>query len=176
MKKLDELLGSEAGRKMLMETIPRLFLHDKNYAEASNEHAPLDRIAWCATHRLNGLPKDVVDNLQNPVELNRVRINGEVLYLVQEGNHRIERFVEAARKTIPATVCDWDLEPASLKKGIATEYQLDRPSDKGNFNLPNRDLTPAEADLLKSLGLVKDETLAPPPPRKRRIFGFGIGD
>lgn len=180
MKKLDELLGSEAGRKMLMETIPRLFLHDKNYAEASNEeasneHAPLDRIAWCAAHRLNGLPENVVDNLKNPVELNRVVINGEVLYLAQGGNHRIERFVEAGRKSIPATVCDWDLEPASLKKGIATEYRLDRPSDKGKISVPNRDLTPAEADLLKALGLVKDET-APPPPRKRRIFGFGIGD
>lgn len=182
MSKLNDMLGSEAGRKTLMDAVPKLFLHDEKRAgEApSFEDVPIDRIAWCADHRLNGLPEDVVDNLQTPVNLNRVTIGGEVLFLTSgggNGNHRIERFVEAGRKTIPATVDDWDLEPASLKKGITTEYRLDRASDKHKLSLPSRDITPAEAELYKALGVVKDETvLAPTPPKKRRIFGFGFGD
>lgn len=181
MSKLNELLESEAGRKALMDAIPRLFLHDEKRrgAEPSIEEVPIDRIAWCADHRVNGVPADVVDNLKTPVNLNRVFINGDPLYLVADGgNHRIERFVEAGRKTILAEVHDWDLEPASLKKGVVTEYRLDKPSDKGKI-FPNNDITPAEADLLKSLNLVKDETVpapTPTPTKKRRIFGFGIGD
>lgn len=178
MSKLNDMLGSEAGRKTLMDAIPRLFLHDEKRlgAEANFKEVPIDRIAWCADHRANGVPASVVDKLENPVELYLVVINGEPLYLVADGNHRIERFVEAGRKTIPAKVHDWDLEPASLKKGITTEYRLDRASDKHKLSLPSRDITPAEAELYKSLGVVKDETVLAPAPKKRRIFGFGIGD
>lgn len=180
MSKLNEMLGSEAGRKALMDAIPKLFLYDEKRAgEApSFEEVPIDRIAWCADHRANGLPEDVVDKLKNPVELNRVVINGEPLYLVADGNHRIERFVEAGRKTIPAKVHDWDLAPAVLKKGVTTEYRLDKGKGAMAMSAPSDDIhTPAEAELYKALGVVKDETvLAPTPPKKRRIFGFGIGD
>lgn len=179
MNKLNQLLGSAAGRESLMDAMHLLFAHDEKRrgAEASIEDVPLDRIAWSAAHRLNGLPEDVADNLQNPVELNRVSIDGEVLYLTADGNHRIERFVEAGRKTIPARVHDWDLAPAVLKKGITTEYRLEKKgAAKGAMVAPSNDVTSAQAELFKALGLVKDEAvLAPPPPRKRRIFGFGIG-
>lgn len=178
MSKLNELLSSEPGREALMDAIPRLFLR---CAETSIiEDAPIERIAWSAAHRLNGVPEDVVDNLQNPVELNRVNINGKILYLAADGNHRIERFVQAGRKTIPARVYDWDLAPAVLKKGITTEYRLEKDKNgtkKGGAMLATSDISSTEAELFKALGLAKDETvLAPPPPRKRRIFGFGIGD
>ena len=181
MKKLiDEMLSTPAGREALLDAIPRLFDHDKQRrAAASIEDVPIDRIAWSAAHRLNSVPKDVVDKLQNPVPLNRVSINGEVLYLTANGgNHRIERFVEAGRKTIPARVHDWDLASAVLKKGFTTEHRLDiKVADKGALPVPSDDITPAQAELFKALDLVKDEsTLAPPPPRKRRILGFGIGD
>lgn len=174
MKKLiDEMLSTPAGREALLDAIPRLFDHDKQRAEASIEDVPIALIAWSAAHRPNSVPRDVVDNLQKPVELNRVVINGEALYLAFGGNHRIERFVEAERKTIPAKVHDWDLAPAVLKKGVTTEYRLDKC--KGAMPKPSDDITPAEAELYKALGVVKDET-APTPPKKRRIFGFGIGD
>jgi hypothetical protein len=179
MSKLNELLGSEAGRKALMDAVPLLFLHDeKRRGEAASvEEVPIDRIAWCAGHRVNGLPEDVADNLKTPVELNRVFINGEVLYLTTEGNHRIERFVEAGRKTIPAKVYDWDLAPAVLKKGITSEYMLDKGKPAASMSAPSDDITKEQAETLKALGVVKDETvLAPTPPKKRRIFGFGIGD
>lgn len=179
MSKLNELLGSEAGRKALLGAIPQLFLHDEKRRgeESSIEDVPIDRIAWSADHRANGVPKDVVGNLQTPVELNRVVINDEPLYLVSDGNHRIERFVEAGRKTIPAKVHDWDLAPAVLKKGVTTEYRLDKGKAASAMSAPSDGITPAEAELYKALGVVKDETvLAPTPPKKRRIFGFGIGD
>jgi uncharacterized ParB-like nuclease family protein len=184
MKKLiDEMLSTPAGREALLDAIPRLFDHNKQRrVEASIEDVPIDRIAWSAAHRLNSVPKDVVDKLQNPVELNRVSINGEILYLTANGNHRIERFVEAGRKTIPARVHDWDLASAVLKKGFTTEHRLDikvADTDKGALPVPSDDITPAQAELFKALDLVKDETTPappPPPPRKRRILGFGIGD
>lgn len=179
MSKLNEILGSEAGRKALMDAIPRLFLRDEKRAgEApSFEDVPIDRIAWSADHRANGVPENVVDNLQAPVELNRVFINGEALYLTSDGNHRIERFVEAGRKTIPAMVHDWDLAPAVLKKGVTTEYRLDKGKSAMAMSAPNDDISKDQAETFKALGVVKDETvLAPTPPRKRRIFGFGIGD
>lgn len=179
MSKLNEMLGSETGRKALMDAVPKLFLHnEKRAGEApSFEDVPIDRIAWCADHRANGVPVSVVAKLDNPVNLNRVVINGEPLYLVADGNHRIERFVEAGRKTIPAKVHDWDLAPAVLKKGVTTEYRLDKGKGAMAMSAPSDDITPAEAELYKALGVVKDETvLAPTPPKKRRILGFGIGD
>lgn len=179
MSKLNELLGSEAGRKALMDAVPRLFLSDeKRRGEApSFEEVPIDRIAWCADHRANGVPGDVVDNLRVPANLNRVFINGEVLYLTADGNHRIERFVEAGRKTIQAEVHDWDLAPASLKKGVTTDYRLDKGKSPASMSAPSDDISKGQAETLKALGVVKDETvLAPTPPKKRRIFGFGIGD
>lgn len=173
MNKLNEMLASAAGRYALMDAIPLLFVVNDGGEEARLEHVPLDRIAWSAAHRLNRLPEDVVDYLQNPVELNRVVIKGEALYLAQGGNHRIERFVEAGRKTIPAKVCDWSLAPASLKKGVTTEYRLDGRKRAG-LSVANDDLTLVQAEVLKALELVKDETvLAPTPPRKRRFFGLG---
>lgn len=178
MSKLNEMLGSEAGRKALMDAIPKLFLHDEKRAgEApSFEDVPIDRIAWCADHRANGVPVSVVAKLDNPVNLNRVVINGEPLYLVADGNHRIERFVEAGRKTIPAKVHDWDLAPAVLKKGVTTEYRLDKGKGATAMSAPSDDITEVQAEVFKALG-VKDETvLAPTPPKKRHIFGFGIGD
>lgn len=183
MSKLNEMLGSEAGRKALMDVIPKLFLHDEKRAgEApSFEDVPIDRIAWCADHRANGVPVSVVAKLDNPVSLNRVVINGEPLYLVADGNHRIERFVEAGQKTIPASVHDWDLAPAALKKGVTSEYRLDKGKGKGNGSMvmsaPSDDISNEQAEVYKALGVVKDETvLAPSPTKKRRIFGFGIGD
>lgn len=172
---IDEMLSAPAGRESLLDAIPRLFDHDKQRAKASIEDVPVARIAWSAAHRPNSVPRDVVDNLQKPVELNRVVINGEALYLAFDGNHRIERFVEAERKTIQAKVHDWDLAPAVLKKGVTMEYRLDKC--KGVMPKPSDDITPAEAEFYKAIGVVKDETVpAPSPTKKRRIFGFGIGD
>lgn len=182
MNKLNELLGSEAGRKALMDAIPLLFLHDeKRRGEAPTlEEVPIDRIAWCTDHRTNGLPEDVVNNLREPVNLNRVFINGEALYLTADGNHRIERFVEAGRKTIPAKICDWDLAPAVLKKGIQQDltrgYLLEKPVLKSSLSDPISDVTPEQAKVFLALGVVKDETVPATPPPFRRIFGFGIGD
>lgn len=176
MKKfIDEMLSTPAGREALLDAIPRLFDHNKQRQvdEASIEDVPIERIAWSAAHRPNSVPKDVVDNLKNPIPLNRVSINGEVLYLTAGGNHRIERFVEAGRKTIPARVHDWDLASAVLKKGFATAHRLEKKGEtKGALPVPSDDITPAQAELFKALNLVKDET-TPPPPRKRRIFGIG---
>lgn len=182
MKKLiDEMLSTPDGRKVLFDAIYRLLDHHRRdrRAEASIEDVAIDRIAWSAAHRLNSVPRDVVDNLQKPVELIRVVIHSESLYLATGGNHRIERFVKAGRKTIPAMVYDWDLAPAVLKKGVAAAHSLEKKGEaKGTpWPLPSDDITPAQAELFKALDLVKDETTpAPPPPRKRRIFGFGIGD
>lgn len=182
MSKLNEMLGSGAGRKALLDSIPNLFLHDEKSRQSPPvfEEVPIDRIAWCAGHRLNTLPLSVVDNLKNPVNLNRVSINGEVLYLVHDGNHRIERFVEAGREMIPAEVYGWDLAPAVLKKGFGTEYSLDRGKGNGDGAMAlsgPRNITKEQAEVFKALGVVRDETvLAPVPAKKRRIFGFGIGD
>lgn len=175
MEKLAEMLNSPQGREALMDAIPLVF---KTHAAAPRfDEAPLNRIAWAAAHRPNSLPTSLTRELEKPVELNRVTINGEVLYLAHDGNHRIERFVEAERKTIPAMVYDRDLEPAMLQKGRITGYRLEYPAAPGLPLGSGKNINAAQADVLKALDLVKDETVpSPPPPRKRRLFGFGIGD
>lgn len=175
MSKLTEMLSTLEGRKALEEAIPLLLKGRDD--KPRFEHAPIDRIAWCADHRINSLPPDLPDKLKVPVSLNRVVINGEPLYLVVDGNHRIERFVEAGRKTISATVSEWDIEIASLKRGVNKEYCLEKTGASSTKIFPN-DITKKQAETLKALGIVKDETVPVPTVKKhkRRIFGFGIGD
>ena len=182
MNKLDELLASEAGREALLDAVPLLFSHDpeRKGEAASIEDVPLDRIAWSTKHRNSMLPEDVVSNLQHRVELYRVSIDGDQLYLTANGNHRIERFVEAGRETVPAKVLDFDLAPAVLRMGIQQDltrgYMLEKPAPKNSLSNPSSDVTPEQASVFLSLGVVEDETVPAPPPRHRRIFGFGIGD
>ena len=57
--------------------------------------------------------------------------------------------------------------------------RLDKGKGNGSMvmSAPSDDISNEQAEVYKALGVVKDETvLAPTPPKKRHIFGFGIGD
>ena len=167
-EKITELLQSEKGRSLLMEVVPQVSaIADRAYREKMD--VPVSRIAWCTDHRANGLPADVVDTLKNRVDLNRVVIDGQELYIAQEGNHRTERFAERSKATIPALVTDFDVMPGQIRLDPTGKLMLSVPGKKRSILCPPENaVTQKEADALRALGLATDApTLAPPPPPQR---------
>jgi hypothetical protein len=173
MSKIVELLQSPATRKAILDVLPRLVKHESGHSVAYETLVPINRIAWCADHRLNGLPKNV-DTYKWPVSLSHVKIQGESIYLADDGNHRIERCFEAGEKYVNARVYDAKGVYFGVVKRLSNdEYAL--TSEKHKQHAISR----AEAEALKALAVVYEEPfLVEERSRKRqrfleRVLGLG---
>lgn len=186
--KLTGLLSSEPGRWLLNKVIPLVLAGKPSAigARGTLEAVPLDRIAWLPLKPgVERLPSHVANEPLAPVSLTRAHIAGESVYLVRDGNRRIELLRWAKGKTVSARVWDEDVVAATLEAGRAGMQPLlmraDRARLDGSIQHPDVRVDERAAEVLAALGLVQPGLdLAPARPRRRRPLTlgklFGIGE
>lgn len=158
---VDEMLSTVEGREALLDAIPLLFEVNARTNHPYEMDVRVDRIAWSARHRAVDIKKYWGQDIEKPIHLNEVNVGGKPLYLVSDGNHRVERYVAEGRGWIPAIVTEWNLGRASISLPENGDCML-------TTNSGTRLIMRNQALLLNKLGLASvSPEIACPRQRQR---------